>query len=227
MRPPRPCVTRLASQAARRAASRCLERLVTAPGPSGYGSAPVAVFAQARGAFSEDVSIDVVGSAVVRVPLRPDTRRADPDLPDLRPCTPDHGRQHGDGPRTAGHRYPMQDDSKTYVTVAVDASGHNLAWQGATPNRMPTFLAEVFTDLPVPAITPPAHPVLCTPTAHVNQWRNSIARRPECSPMKAATSLLRPSDARAMERETRLELATSSLEGMCSDSYSHLRRRRV
>ena len=58
-----------------------------------------------------------------------------------------------------------QEDSKTYVTVAVDASGHNVAWRGATPNRMPTFLAEVFTDLPVPAITPPAHPVLCTPTA--------------------------------------------------------------
>jgi hypothetical protein len=44
-----------------------LERLLTAPGPSGYESAP-AVFAQACRAFSGDVSIDVVGSAVVRVP---------------------------------------------------------------------------------------------------------------------------------------------------------------
>jgi hypothetical protein len=29
---------------------------------------------------------------------------------------------------------------------------------------------------------------------HVNQWRDSIDCRPECSPTKAATSLLRPSD---------------------------------
>ena len=39
-----------------------LEHLLTAPGPSGYESAPPAVFAQASRAFSEDVSIDVVGS---------------------------------------------------------------------------------------------------------------------------------------------------------------------
>jgi putative aminopeptidase FrvX len=45
-----------------------LERLLTAPGPSGYESVPAAVFAQAGRAFSQDVSIDVVGSAVVRVP---------------------------------------------------------------------------------------------------------------------------------------------------------------
>jgi hypothetical protein len=43
-----------------------LERLLTAPGPLGYESAPA--FAQAGRAFSEDISIDVVGSAVVRVP---------------------------------------------------------------------------------------------------------------------------------------------------------------
>jgi hypothetical protein len=43
-----------------------LERPLTAPGPSGYESAPAPVFAQAGRAFSEDVAIDIVGSAIVR-----------------------------------------------------------------------------------------------------------------------------------------------------------------
>jgi len=47
-----------------------LRQLLTAPGPSGYEGAAAAVFAQAGRAFSDDVAIDVMGSAVVRVPGR-------------------------------------------------------------------------------------------------------------------------------------------------------------
>jgi endoglucanase len=45
-----------------------LVELLTAPGPSGYEGAAAAVFAAAGGVFSEDVAIDAMGSAVVRVP---------------------------------------------------------------------------------------------------------------------------------------------------------------
>jgi endoglucanase len=44
-----------------------LRRLLTAAGPSGYESAPAAVFAEAGRAFADDVSVDVMGSAVARV----------------------------------------------------------------------------------------------------------------------------------------------------------------
>src|SRR5215213_9846451 len=44
-----------------------LRKLLTAAGPSGYETAPVAVFADAGRAFTDDVSIDVMGSAVARV----------------------------------------------------------------------------------------------------------------------------------------------------------------
>ncbi len=45
-----------------------LRQLLTAPGPSGYETAPATVFAQAGRAFTDDVSIDAMGSAIVRVP---------------------------------------------------------------------------------------------------------------------------------------------------------------
>jgi putative aminopeptidase FrvX len=45
-----------------------LRRLLTAAGPSGYERAPAAVFAEAGRAFTDDVEIDVMGSAVARVP---------------------------------------------------------------------------------------------------------------------------------------------------------------
>ena len=44
-----------------------LRRLLTAAGPSGYETAPAAVFAEAARAFTDDVTIDVMGSVVARV----------------------------------------------------------------------------------------------------------------------------------------------------------------
>lgn len=45
-----------------------LRALLTAAGPSGYETAPAAAFAQAARAFTDDVAIDVMGSATARVP---------------------------------------------------------------------------------------------------------------------------------------------------------------
>ena len=45
-----------------------LSRLLTAAGPSGFETAPAAVFAEAARGFTDDVSIDVMGSVVARVP---------------------------------------------------------------------------------------------------------------------------------------------------------------
>jgi endoglucanase len=45
-----------------------LRKLLTAAGPSGYETAPAAVFTDAGRGFTDDVSIDIMGSAVVRVP---------------------------------------------------------------------------------------------------------------------------------------------------------------
>jgi endoglucanase len=45
-----------------------LRKLLTAAGPSGYETAPAAVFVEAGRSFTDDVSIDIMGSAVVRVP---------------------------------------------------------------------------------------------------------------------------------------------------------------
>jgi endoglucanase len=44
-----------------------LRQLLTAAGPSGYESAPAAVFTEAGRRFTDDVAIDVVGSAIARV----------------------------------------------------------------------------------------------------------------------------------------------------------------
>jgi endoglucanase len=44
-----------------------LRSLLTAAGPSGYETAPAAVFAEAGRRFTDDVEIDVMGSAVARV----------------------------------------------------------------------------------------------------------------------------------------------------------------
>src|SRR5918997_4738615 len=44
-----------------------LRQLLTAAGPSGYETAPAAVFAEAGRRFTDDVAIDVMGSAVARV----------------------------------------------------------------------------------------------------------------------------------------------------------------
>ena len=44
-----------------------LRRLLTAAGPSGYEHAPAGVFAELGRAFTDDVAIDVMGSAVARV----------------------------------------------------------------------------------------------------------------------------------------------------------------
>jgi putative aminopeptidase FrvX len=44
-----------------------LRTLLTAAGPSGYETAPAAVFARAGRAFTDDVTIDIMGSAVARV----------------------------------------------------------------------------------------------------------------------------------------------------------------
>ena len=56
-----------------------LRKLLTAAGPSGYETAPAAVFAEAGRAFTDDVEIDIMGSAVARVkgtdrPARPSSR---------------------------------------------------------------------------------------------------------------------------------------------------------
>ncbi|HTN24186.1 MAG TPA: M20/M25/M40 family metallo-hydrolase [Solirubrobacteraceae bacterium] len=53
-----------------------LRQLLTAAGPSGYETAPAAVFAQAGRTFTDDVEIDVMGSAVARV-----RGTGDPDRP--------------------------------------------------------------------------------------------------------------------------------------------------
>jgi endoglucanase len=45
-----------------------LRKLLTAAGPSGYETAPAAVFTDAGRAFTDDVSVDIMGSAVARVP---------------------------------------------------------------------------------------------------------------------------------------------------------------
>ena len=45
-----------------------LRRLLTAAGPSGYETAPAAVFAELARDFTEDVTTDVIGSVVARVP---------------------------------------------------------------------------------------------------------------------------------------------------------------
>ena len=57
-----------------------LRQLLTAAGPSGYETAPAAVFAQAGRAFADDVEIDVMGSAVARVPGTSDPAHAAPFL---------------------------------------------------------------------------------------------------------------------------------------------------
>ena len=44
-----------------------LRTLLTAAGPSGYETAPAAVFAEAAREFTDDVSVDIMGSAVARV----------------------------------------------------------------------------------------------------------------------------------------------------------------
>src|SRR5580692_4968667 len=44
-----------------------LGKLLVAAGPSGYEAAPAAVFAQAAREFTDDVSVDVMGSVVARV----------------------------------------------------------------------------------------------------------------------------------------------------------------
>ena len=44
-----------------------LRRLLTAAGPSGYEGAPAAVFSELGRAFTDDVAVDVMGSAVARV----------------------------------------------------------------------------------------------------------------------------------------------------------------
>ena len=54
-----------------------LRQLLTAAGPSGYETAPVAVFAGAARAFTDDVSVDVMGSVVARV------KGASPGAPSL------------------------------------------------------------------------------------------------------------------------------------------------
>jgi putative aminopeptidase FrvX len=45
-----------------------LLRLLSAAGPSGYETAPAAVFAEAARVFTDDVSVDIMGSVVARVP---------------------------------------------------------------------------------------------------------------------------------------------------------------
>jgi endoglucanase len=45
-----------------------LRKLLTAAGPSGYETAPAAVFSEAARAFTDDVSVDIMGSAIARVP---------------------------------------------------------------------------------------------------------------------------------------------------------------
>jgi endoglucanase len=57
-----------------------LRQLLTAAGPSGYETAPAAVFTQAGRAFTDDVEIDVMGSAVARVRGRSDPAQPAPFL---------------------------------------------------------------------------------------------------------------------------------------------------
>ena len=57
-----------------------LRQLLTAAGPSGYESAPAAVFAEAGRRFTDDVEIDVMGSAVARVKGTSGAGRAAPFL---------------------------------------------------------------------------------------------------------------------------------------------------
>jgi endoglucanase len=57
-----------------------LHQLLTAAGPSGYETAPAAVFAQAGRTFTDDVEIDVMGSAVARVRGTADAGRPAPFL---------------------------------------------------------------------------------------------------------------------------------------------------
>jgi putative aminopeptidase FrvX len=57
-----------------------LRQLLTAAGPSGYETAPAAVFAQAGRTFTDDVEIDVMGSAVARVRGTADAERPAPFL---------------------------------------------------------------------------------------------------------------------------------------------------
>jgi putative aminopeptidase FrvX len=45
-----------------------LRRLLAAAGPSGYETAPAAAFAEVARAFTDDVSVDIMGSVVARVP---------------------------------------------------------------------------------------------------------------------------------------------------------------
>jgi putative aminopeptidase FrvX len=57
-----------------------LRQLLTAAGPSGYETAPAAVFAEAGRRFTDDVEIDVMGSAVARVAGSSDAARPAPFL---------------------------------------------------------------------------------------------------------------------------------------------------
>jgi endoglucanase len=57
-----------------------LHQLLTAAGPSGYETAPAAVFAQAGRTFTDDVEIDVMGSTVARVRGTADAARPAPFL---------------------------------------------------------------------------------------------------------------------------------------------------
>jgi putative aminopeptidase FrvX len=57
-----------------------LEKLLTAAGPSGYETAPAAVFTEAARAFTDDVSVDIMGSAVARVPGTSDPAHPAPFL---------------------------------------------------------------------------------------------------------------------------------------------------
>src|ERR1700733_7725860 len=45
-----------------------LRKLLTTAGPSGYETAPATLFTEAGRAFTDDVSVDIMGSAIVRVP---------------------------------------------------------------------------------------------------------------------------------------------------------------
>ena len=44
-----------------------LRKLLTAAGPSGYEAAPTAVFAEAARSFTDDVTVDIMGSVIARV----------------------------------------------------------------------------------------------------------------------------------------------------------------
>ncbi len=57
-----------------------LRQLLTAAGPSGYETAPAAVFAQAGRRFTDDVTIDVMGSVAARVPGTADPAHPAPFL---------------------------------------------------------------------------------------------------------------------------------------------------